>query len=483
MTRISDRQLLNLALREDLLAFTIRAFATVSPGAAYRHNWHIEAITHALRNAGAGTGGRLIITQPPRSLKSICTSVAYVAWALGRDPSLEFICVSYSNELAAEFSRQFRLVVNAAWYRKVFPGMRAAKETATEFVTSKGGGRYATSIDGSLTGFGADIIIIDDPHKAEEASSVRARQKVIYWYGGTLVSRLNDKEKGAIILVMQRLHEEDLAGHLLSGPSWEHLDLPAIAIEDQEIRIGEHAAEVHHRKAGDILHPERESKETLEKIKADIGSLAYSAQYQQRPVPLEGNLVKIEWFRHYDSLPEGAGQRRIVQSWDVASTTSARSNYSVCTTWAICGKDYYLIDLWRGRLEFPKLKRQVIRLQKLHGAGTVIIEKAGLGLQLIQDLIEDSPASFPRPIGIMPDGNKVTRMEAQTAKMESGQVVLPKDAPWLGEFLHEIMAFPNSRFDDQVDSLSQFLAWVGKEIRHRPQIAIVGPEIFYFDDD
>ena len=402
---------------------------------------------------------------------------------LGRDPSLEFICVSYSNELAADFARQFRLVVNAPWYREVFPGMRAAKETTTEFVTTKSGGRYATSIDGSLTGLGADVIIIDDPSKAEEARSERARRKIIDWYSGTLVSRLNDKKKGSIIVVMQRLHEEDLAGYLLSRAGWGHLDLPAIAVEDQEIRLGPHATQIRRRKVGEILHPERESAETLEKIKGEIGSLDFSAQYQQRPVPLEGNLIKREWFSYYSEPTEIPEPKRIVQSWDVASTTNARSSYSVCTTWAVCGKDYYLIDVWRGRLEFPKLKRRVIALQQLHGAMIVIIEKAGLGLQLIQDLVENSPASFPRPIGIKPEGDKVTRMEAQTAKIENRQVIMPKEAPWLSDFLHEVMAFPNSKFDDQVDSLSQFLAWAGKEIRHRPRIATVGPEIFYYDDD
>src|SRR5262245_52881886 len=176
----------------------------------------------------AGEISRLLINQPPRSLKSICVSVAYVAWLLGHDPSRRIIVVCYSNELAAELHRQFRMVVHSAWYQALFPAMRAARDTDIEFVTTAGGCRYATSTGGTITGRGGDLIIIDDPQKAEEAMSEPARRRLIDWYNGTLVSRLNDKKHGAIIVVMQRFHENDLAGHLLEQPGWTYLDLPAI---------------------------------------------------------------------------------------------------------------------------------------------------------------------------------------------------------------------------------------------------------------
>ena len=185
-----------------------------------------------------GEISRLLINQPPRSLKSICVSVAYVAWLLGHDPTRRIIVVSYSNEFAAELHRQFRMVIDAPWYRALFPGMRPAKDSGTELVTTAGGSRYATSVGGALTGRGADLIIVDDPLKAEEAMSEAARKRVIDWYGGTLVSRLNDKETGPIVVVMQRLHENDLAGHLLDQGGWQHLELPAIAVEDSVIPLG-----------------------------------------------------------------------------------------------------------------------------------------------------------------------------------------------------------------------------------------------------
>lgn len=482
MPGYADHRTLAALLRTDLTAFVHKVFTTVSSGDHYRHNWHIEAITHELGRCRDGDNTRLLITQPPRSLKSICSSVAFVAWALGHDPALRFVCVSYSQELANELARQFRLVVDSDWYRALFPRMRLVKDTGSLCVTSVGGGRIATSIGGTITGRGADIIIVDDPLKAEDAASETARAEVIRWYSTTLATRLNDKQRGVIIVVMQRLHEDDLAGHLLDQRGWRHLDLPAIATEDQTVRIGPESNDVHCRREGEVLHPEREPRSTLERIKADLGSLAFSAQYQQRPIPLEGNLVKREWFKLYDDPPAPSPRSRIVQSWDVAGTVTGRSDWSVCTTWDAHHKTFYLLDVWRGRLDYPRLKRKVIEMQQAHGARTVLVEKAGLGLNLVQDLTADSPAGFPNPIGITPLGDKVTRMEAESARIEAGHVVLPRDAPWLDDFLAELLAFPNGRHDDQVDSVSQFLNWAWRRATHRRRIGMIGPTLIKLEE-
>jgi predicted phage terminase large subunit-like protein len=375
---------------------------------------------------------------------------------LGHDPSRRIIVVSYSNEFAAELHRQFRMIIDAPWYRAVFPAMCPARDTGTELVTTAGGSRYATSVGGALTGRGADLIIVDDPLKAEEAMSEAARKRVIDWYSGTLVSRLNDKESGPIIVVMQRLHENDLAGHLLDQGGWEHLDLPAIAVDDSVIPVGNGKPKT--RRSGDILHPERESKDTLDRIKAEIGSLMFSAQYQQRPVPLEGNLIRRDWFRSYEHLPHDS-TKRIVQSWDIAMMTGDANDYSVCTTWWIIKADYYLVDVLRARLQYPDLRRKIVSLAAKHDAATILIENAGPGMSVLQDLWRNPPPGMPRPIGRKPEGSKLDRMVPQSAKIEAGHVILPKQADWLDIFLHELLAFPNCRYDDQVDSVSQFLKW------------------------
>src|SRR5262245_25299408 len=474
-SQMNERAVLNALLRSDLRFFTRKCFHTILPGSLYLPNWHIDAIVHQLMRVQSGDISRLLINQPPRSLKSICVSVACVAWLLGHDPSRRIIVVSYSNEFAAELHRQFRMVIDAPWYRALFPAMRPAKDSGTELVTTAGGSRYATSVGGTLTGRGADLIIVDDPLKAEEAMSEPARKRVIDWYGGTLVSRLNDKEKGPIVVIMQRLHENDLAGHLLEQGGWEHLDLPAIAVDDSAIPIGR--GKVKTRRIGDVLHPERESKETLDRIKVESGSLKFAAQYQQRPVPFEGNLIRREWFRSYDRLPQGSAQR-IVQSWDVAMMTGDANDYSVCTTWWIIKSDYYLVDVFRGRLQYPDLRRKVANLAATHGATTVLIENAGPGMALLQGLSRNLPQGLPRPQGRKPEGSKADRMVAQSAKIEAGHVHLPKEAVWLDTLLHELLAFPTGRHDDQVDSVSQFLQWTSLQGSFRFTMVGMGGKLF-----
>ena len=294
----------------------------------------------------------------------------------------------------------------------------------------------------------------------------------------TLVSRSMTR-RPAIIVVMQRLHEDDLAGHLLDQGGWQHLDLPAIAVDDSVIPLCHGDPMI--RRIGDILHPERESKDTLDRVKTEIGGLMFSAQYQQRPVPLEGHIIRREWFRYYDHLPHDSA-KRIVQSWDIAMMTGDANDYSVCTTWWIIKADYYLVDVFRARLQYPDLRRKVASLAAKHGAETILIENAGPGMVLLQDLWGDPPQGMPRPIARKAEGSKVDRMVAQSAKIEAGHVLLPKEADWLDTFLHELLAFPTGRHDDQVDSVSQFLKWASSQRESVFDLTMIGSEAKVFVD-
>lgn len=466
MIDTADPQVFAAILRTDLTAFVEKVFHTIAPGDDYIHNWHIEAITHELQRCRDGGTTRLLITQPPRSLKSICTSIAFVAWALGHDPSLRFICVSYSQDLARDLATQFRRVVTSDWYRALFPNMRLKRDSDTECVTTRGGGRIATSIGGTLTGRGADIIIIDDPLKAEDAQSDATRRRVLEWYTGALTTRLNDKRTGVIILVMQRLHEDDLAGHLIAIGGWRHLDLPAIALCDEHIEIA--PGTFHNRREGEPLQLEREPLHVLHKIRHDLGPRTFSAQYQQRPIPLEGNLIKRDWFGTYDHAPTEA-PFQVIQSWDIATSTRDTADYSVCVTVLVKQGTYYVLDVWRGRKAYPELKKFVVTHAKRFDANTVLIEKAGPGEHLLQEYRRSPTPGFPKPIGIAPEAHKAVRMEAASAVVERGDVCLPTSAPWLEEFLHELLAFPNGRHDDQVDAFSQVINWREKKPHvHQP---------------
>jgi predicted phage terminase large subunit-like protein len=448
---------LDAVLRADLAAFVRKVFGTVSPGDRYIANWHIRAICYELEKVMCGETKRLIITMPPRYLKSICASVAFPAWVLGHDPTQQIICVSYAQDLATKHANDCRAVMSSEWYRRVFPGARIdpSKNTEAEFVTTERGCRLATSVGGVLTGRGGNIIVVDDPTKPSDGMSEAARARTIEWYCGTLLSRLNDKERGAIIVVMQRLHQGDLVGHLLDEQSWRHLNLPAIAELEQQIGIG--PGRLHLRRVGDLLHPERESQAALDAMKRAMGSATFAAQYQQSPVPPGGNMIDWDWFGWYDPN-RNIKFEKIVISWDTATKATELSDYSVGTVWGVYFGCYFLLDVIRDRLEFPALERKVTEVYNWWHFTTgvrprLLIEDKGSGSALIQNLRYRSI----HPYEVLPVGDKVMRMSAVSAEIEAGAVFLPTRAPWLEAFRTEVLAFPHGVHDDQVDSMSQAL--------------------------
>ena len=422
-------------------------------------NWHIEVIAATLEACRRGEISRLIINLPPRHLKSICASVAFPAWVLGRNPAAQIMCVSYAQDLSDKLARDCRTIMNARWYQALFSTRPASRKPALqEFETRQHGYRLATSVGGVLTGRGADFIIIDDPLKADEATSETQRRSANEWFDHTLYSRLNSKQTGCIILIMQRLHEDDLVGHVLEQEDWKVLSFPAIAEKDEEFVIERPfgGRTRFSRRKDDVLHPERESREVLDRIWRALGEYDFAAQYQQAPAPLGGGMVKLEWFPRYqlDDLPDRFDQ--IVQSWDTANKVSELSNYSVCTTWGINGTRIYLLHTLRQRLDYPELKRAVREQWQAYGATVVLIEDRASGTQLIQELKVEGLHAVT---GYTPEGDKIMRLHAQTATIENGFVYLPQEAPWLAAFLQELTTFPNGKYNDQVDSTSQALAW------------------------
>ena len=446
----------NALMRDDLSSFIQRVFATVDPGSTYHHNWHIDAIAHQLERVERGEITRLIITMPPRSLKSIAASVAFPAWLLGRDPRKRVLAVSYAEGLSDKLALDCLKVLDAPWYKACFPATRIARSRTarSDFETSLGGGRFSTSVGGTITGRGGDIILIDDPHKPEDMGSEAKRTTVLDWYRSTLLSRLNDPKNGPIVLIQQRVHEADLAGMLLEQGGWEHLDLQAIAEDPVEIALTQERCI--RREVGDLLHAERLPRDLLDRRRDELGSYVFAAQYQQRPAPLEGGLVKWGWFKTYDRAPDKQPRDKIVQSWDTASKAAEANDYSVCTTWQVRGNDAWLLHVYRAKLEFPALRRRIEEDGRRVRASLILIEEAGSGIHLIQDLKQNTGLKVK---GIVPKDDKATRLLAVTPMIEGGRIAIPQDAPWLAEFRRELMLFPNGKHDDQVDSLSQFLNW------------------------
>jgi predicted phage terminase large subunit-like protein len=452
-------------LRQDLMSFIERSFYELNTQAVFSTSPHIEVLASKLEDCRQGNIRRLIVNLPPRSLKSHAVSVAFPAYLLGRDPASQIICASYGQDLADKHARDCRTLMASPFYQRVFPRTRLSteKQSVSEFMTTSQGFRMSTSIGGVLTGRGADFIVLDDPLKPDDALSETRRTSVNQWYDNSLLSRLNSKETGVIIIVMQRLHQDDLVGHVLSQGDWEVLSFPAIAERDEVHLIDSPLGRrLFKRKQGQALQPERESLETLRTIRQTIGEYNFASQYQQDPMPLGGAIVKSDWLRRYDASNRPSTFTCVVQSWDTANKAGELNDFSVCTTWGVFDSHYYLLDVFRKRLNYPDLKRAVVELASRHHADSVVIEDKASGTQLIQELQHEGALYGIRPYEPPPGSDKVLRLHTQTTLFEAGRVLLPVSAPWLDEYVREVTSFPGSKYDDQVDSTTQALDYLKK---------------------
>jgi predicted phage terminase large subunit-like protein len=462
---ISPNVALQALFAENLLAFTEFAFCVVRPGILFKPNWHLEAVTHKLSQVTKGEVRRLIITLPPRNLKSLCASVALPAWFLGHYPGERVVVVSYSDHLARTHANDFRRLVNDTLYQATFPSMRLARETDREITTTKRGKRIATSIDGTLTGLGGNLIIIDDPIKLGDAMSEAVRERVIEWYRSTLLSRGDDKTKTRIVVVMQRVPQNDLVGYLQEQGGFEVLNLPAIAQRSQTYHLG--GGRTYTRQQGELLHPEHEPADTLIELKREMGPIAFSAQYQQSPIPPGGTIIKRKWLTTYDEIASQPGDR-IVISWDIALSEIESGDYSACVVLLIRNEVVFILEVVRGRFPFETLKRKVMELKRRYNPSTLLIEESPISLGLIQSLREQSI----NVTTYKPDTDKRARLIAQTDLFAGGSVRLPRRAGWLEEFVAELLAFPG-RHDDQVDALTQGLAWGRQQWSRKMRIGAI----------
>lgn len=450
LRRISDD-----LCRRDFRAFAQRAFSVLEPG-LLEPAAHIHIICRLLERIYLGEVRRGLVCIPPRYLKTYLISIAFTAWMLGRNPKARIICASYGAQLAEKFSADTLKLMRSPWYRRIFPNthLDPKKQSHTEIGTTAGGYRFATSVGATLTGRGADIIIVDDPLKANEAHSPTARQNCIDWFNSTVHTRFNHPKKGKIIIVAQRLHAEDLPGHLLEVGGWERLILPAINPQTQYYEIVEGGVKARFA-GGRILQPSRHSKADLDELRKQMGEHDFESQFNQRPLPPGGATFRCEWIKRYEQPPKLSQTEAIIQSWDTAYEGDEHNSYSVCTTWAKCSDGYFLLDVWRDRPGFPDLLKAVYELKAKWKSKMVLVEKKASGISLIETINE--PGKMSWLVHISPEKGKVERAQQQSVKMQQGRVWLPRQADWLPAYEAELFQFPHCKFDDQVDSTIQLL--------------------------
>lgn len=453
-------------VKGDLGTFLRQCFATLHPTKPFVDGPHIQAIIYQLKLAIDGETRKLVINLPPRQMKSFITSVVLPAYILGHDPEAKIICISYSDELTKQLTMQFRQIVESLWYRKLFPNTVCIKNTDNQYVTDQGGQRYATSVGGTLTGFGGDIIIIDDAIKPEDAQSDARRKTVNDWYRNTVLSRLDDKANGIIILVMQRLHADDLTALVDATGHYKKLVLPAIATKTELIpirRTPDGEVITYKREQGTALHEERESLETLKMIKAQMGSYNFQAQYQQAPDSPEGSIFKLDWFFMQDSPPT-MYKGQLIISVDTAFSASEGSDYTAIAAMWGCSDHFYLLSMERGQWEYEELRDKVVALYRKyrHYKPDCVIETSGLGITLCQWLRDKGVHCIKNN----PSTSKVARAYSIVHIIESGFFTIVDEIgknDWVDSVLDEFMAFPYGKNDDQVDAVVQGIQYLKRK--------------------
>lgn len=441
--------------RRSFPEFVSRAWHIIEPSTSYQHNWHIDLIAEYLSQVPKKFR-RLSINIPPRYMKSILVSVMWPVWQWTQDPSLRFLFCSYAANLSVDHSLKRRTILRSDWFRERWPQIKIRDDydRQNEFQNTASGLMAATSIGGSVTGKGGDIIILDDPIDPSMALSDAERTSANQWLDTTMLTRLNNKQTGAIVLVMHRLHTDDPTAHLTRAGGWTKLSLPSPAIEDTTIEFP--SGKTKAVKTGDPLWPERENAEELERQRVAMGSWAFAGQYQQRPAPLGGGIVKRDWFRFYRDL-DMSTIPRIIQSWDLTFKKEGTSR--VCgTVWGARGADRFLLDRDLRRMGLVETVQAIKQMLDRHPCNHgVLVEDKANGPAVLEVMRSEVAGMIP----IEPRGSKEERLQAVSPQIEAGCVYLPEGVPWLEEYLEELCNFPATSDTDQVDSTSQALLYLG----------------------
>ncbi len=468
--------------RQNLNAFAVRALKEIEPSTDYIHGWHQDCICEHLTALWRGEIKRLIINQPPRTLKTHNASVCLPAWGFGQDPTVKFMLVSFKYELAKKMTRKTRLIMQSDWYQRLNPHVQISDDQNEKhyFETTRRGHYYTSSMS-SVTGEGADILLIDDPLNPDEAASDVQRNNCIETIRGTLFSRFNNEETARAGLIMQRLNDNDPTGDLLKDEGWYHLKLPAEAM-DKSYHYSIHGKSWD-LKQGELLFPERLSRQVLDQKMMDLGMYAYAGQYLQEPKPLGGGEIKADDLNYFSTRDFNAKPCNIYITVDPAKgdedAIARDHDFTAMVVWALApDNNYYVIDGVRDRLNPTQ---RIDKLFDLHRKWNAVTGKAprvgyeNIGLHGDLHYIErkQTEESYRFPLQELPPKGvkklkKIPQIRQLIPLIEQGRIWLPNDIFYKDHkglprnFMNDIveqefLLFPFAPHDDFIDAMSLLL--------------------------
>ena len=440
------------------------AWPVVEPATPFIDNWHIHVICEHLEAVLRGEIPNLLINMPPRFMKSLLIAVSLPTFSWIDTPEKKFIFASYSGQLSTRDAVKARRVIDSNIYKKYYGDrfeLTSDQNVKTRYENDKTGYRISTSIGGLGTGEGGDIIVVDDPHNVLEAESDAKRFEVIEWWDETMSTRLNNPDTGSKIIVMQRVHGNDLAGHVLRKGGYEHLMIP-MRFEEKRVCVTVLGRVDPREGDGELAWPGRFSEKATTKIEKEMGSYATAGQFQQRPASREGAIFKRNWFPRYTELTKPDMK---VQVYDTAQKDKERNDFTVCGTFFIKDNHAYLQNIRRDRMEYPELKLKAKLWYMADMPNVMVIEDKGNGTSLIQDL--RTTGGYPVEAMEPGDASKELRAEREASMAEAGNLSIPMSAPWLDVFEDELFDFPAVAHDDQTDVVVIFLNWFRTRV-HTP---------------
>lgn len=461
-------------LEKSFLAFAQAAWPIIEPGVPFVHGWHLDVLCEHLENVTLRNIRRLLINVPPRTAKSTFVSVLWPCWEWTTVPNEKYLCASYSSLLTIRDNLKARRLLTSEWY-KDFWGEKVKltgdQNQKTRFENTETGYRLATSVGGTATGEGGSRIIIDDPHSATDAQSDQVRNAAIEWFSQTMSTRLNTPKKDAVVVVMQRLHEDDVSGYILRQGGYEHLCLPMEW--DGEKRTTILGAYDKREVVGELLCPDRFGDEEVNRLKVNLGTYGSAGQLQQQPAPTGGGLIKVD---HFNIWPIGRSFPKIthiVQSYDTAFTEKTDGDPTACAVFGIYENDkgcknVLLLDAWTKHLSYPDLRKTVAdSWGKTYAGGSypdvVLIEEKGSGQSLIQDLRRTGISIRAYNPG---RADKLSRLHRIAPLLEAGILSVPRSnsgtgyAAWANELIMQATKFPVASHDDLVDALTQAMIYL-----------------------
>jgi hypothetical protein len=460
--------------RRDFGTFVELAFPILHPGKKLVHAAYLDVLIALMESCAAGRKDRVIVNLPPGYMKSMLISIMYVAWRLGVDPTLKFVCISYGDDLANKHAASTRKLMQSTLYKTIFPGTVLDKKSEGWLTTTKGGYRYATAVGSDITGFRPNEIIVDDPIEPEEGSSELVKQKLRSWISSSVLTRFEDNSKNVFILVMHRIAPDDLAGTLQAQGGYFTLSLPLVA-EKQERFVSSTQRDdvIMVRQPGELLHPGRMTPEQLERLKREISSHAFASQYQQRPLLGGSGMCSIDRLARYDAPPEF---ELVIHSWDIGATIDGNS--SVCTKWGAAadsaGRDnIYLTDVIRLKLELPDVREAIRAQDKLDKPDLIAIDHRGIGIGVYQDLRRAGYRHvYHASQNATSNDRKIDRFGKALLYMYDGVVKFPVSGNFLDDVLYALATFPELKELDLIDSITQLVAsmpralWLARQ-KHR----------------